>query len=288
MTKHEIINVLIERANSIEKRFSEKTLKTYLQYITKFIDVLNKDISEATERDIRRFLSEYNDKAECTYNLVISSLTFLFETLMTSYLVDEDYISINPMANIKRIANPKKKKKSAITKEDFEKLVAIATNKRDKALLILLAYTGMREDEMINITLEQYQNRNADNGIMLTHTKGSKNRMCYLHDRVIKAIDDYLTVRKDGCEFLFTSNTAKKLLPTSVFRTFKNLAKKADIDNAEDFSPHALRHSFISWNIADGANIEIVATAVGHSSSNITSKIYVDRDLLDVKGLMVG
>jgi hypothetical protein len=45
MNKNEILNVYIKEANSKSRRYSDCTIKTYLQFIDKYLDSLTKDLS---------------------------------------------------------------------------------------------------------------------------------------------------------------------------------------------------------------------------------------------------
>ena len=90
MTKQQIIEIFIKEANSKTRRYSECTIKSYMGFIVKYLDQLDCEVNEATEKTIRAFLSNYDDKSDKTYNLCITSLKTLYDLLEWSYLVDED------------------------------------------------------------------------------------------------------------------------------------------------------------------------------------------------------
>lgn len=288
MTKNEIIKVFLHEADSKSRKYSECTKNTYLSYITKYIESLNKDVSESTERDVRKFMDRYENMSDKTYNLALTSIKVLYDILTTSILVEENYIKKNPVKNIKAIANPKSKEKKSISAEDYNAMLRQCKNTRDTAILTFLMNTGVRESELINLTLEQYLNRDEDNGIKLVVTKGSKERMIYLNENVINAIENYLPFRKPNCDYLFVSNGSKKMTSSAIWKNIKTLAKRARLDEdvIDNLSAHSFRHSMISNMINEGVNIATVATIVGHNNINTTMG-YVDRDKLDVKNAML-
>ena len=61
------------------------------------------------------------------------------------------------------------------------------------------------------------------------------------------------------------------MFPADAYKIFQRIIKKAGI---EQYSVHALRHTFISMMIDGGVPISMVSQMVGHSSIDITMKVY--------------
>ena len=287
MTKVELINVFLKEADSKSRRYSDATKKDYLQYIEKYLDSLDKDLSDTTERDIRKFLADYEDKADTTYNLVLSALSSFYNIVKGSYMCPINYIKENPCRNVKSVAHPTYKEKHAITTEDFDKLISVCKNSRDKALIMVLGFTGMRIDEVLSLTYNQYINREDDGGIKLTITKGSKERTIYFNNEVEKALSDYVNNdRKDG-DTLFISNYGNKMDKSCVWRTIRCLGKRANLDDdvINGLSAHTFRHYTTTRLLTKGVPIPVVSTILGHSNSTITMR-YLDRSMVPVKSAM--
>ena len=287
MTKVELINVFLKEADSKSRRYSDATKKDYLQYIEKYLDSLDKDLSDTTERDIRKFLADYEDKADTTYNLVLSALSSFYNIVKGSYMCPINYIKENPCRNVKSVAHPTYKEKHAITTEDFDKLISVCKNSRDKALIMVLGFTGMRIDEVLSLTYNQYINREDDGGIKLTITKGSKERTIYFNNEVEKALSDYVNNdRKDG-DTLFISNYGNKMDKSCVWRTIRCLGKRANLDDdvINGLSAHTFRHYTTTKLLTKGVPIPVVSTILGHSNSTITMR-YLDRSMVPVKSAM--
>jgi Site-specific recombinase XerD len=212
----------------------------------------------------------------------------LYEILMVSPLVEEGYIINNPCSKIRGVAKPKKKEKKSLTDEDFNAMLESCKNIRDCAILTMLRYTGIRSNELRSIKYEDYINYDANKGLTLKVTKGSKERTIFLNDRVIKEINAYLPYRKEGCDCLFTSNTGTKILETSLLRTIKCIGKRANLDEdvLDNLSPHSFRHTAISSWLNSGVPIQTVATIVGHSNVNMTF-YYADKRMMNAKEAMM-
>ena len=287
MTKQEIIEIFNKEANSKSRRYSDCTKRTYLTYIEKYLDTLSKDVADTTERDIRLFMSNYETKSDKLYNTVLDSLNALYNILESTCLLPENYITKNPCKHIKRVAKPKMKEKKSISNEDFQAMLRACKNSRDKAVLTFFMATGVRNNELMNVKYEDYINYDDDKGLLLTVTKGSKERTIYLNKDVINAVNEYLKDRKDTCEYLFVSNYGNQMSASCIYRTIKTIANRAGLDEdiIDNLSSHSYRHSAITNLINKGINIATVATIVGHNQLSTTFS-YVDKSKLDIKNAM--
>ena len=270
MTKNEIIEVFLKEANSKERKYSQCTINSYLQYINKYLDSLDCEVNKTTEREVRMFLSNYDDKSEKTYNAVISALKCLYDILECSYLVDEDYITKNPMRRIKGIRKPKSKVKVPLTREEQMEMLRNTKNSRDYAILTTLIETGLRVHELIALTLKQYQNRDKENygRIKLEINKGSyDDEYIYINEKCEKAIERYLLDRKESdCDRLFVSNYGNEMSESCLTRTFKTIARRCEFeeDRVSQISNHLCRATFASNMVNEGKDLDIVAKALRH------------------------
>ena len=291
MTKLELENIFIKESKTLERKYSAETIKTYLSIIDKYIDSLgNKDISETTERDVRLFLYPYNKKSENTYNIHVAALRSFYDIISHSIFVDENYITNNPMGNIRMIASPKRKQTMSIDVDTYHKILNGCKNTRDYAIITCLMNLGLREHELIALTVNQYLNRDSKNGIELTVTKGSKKRTIYLNENVCNAIDNYLIDRKESrCNNLFISNGGKAMTRSCIYRTIKTCAKRGGVNNEiiNNLHPHCFRASFATLAIKNGFSPAVVASAMGHSKFDVTFSHYLDDSNLGIREAMI-
>ncbi len=141
-------------------------------------------------------------------------------------------------------------------------------------LLSVLATTGLRVSELINLT---YRAVMTDDAFLLLKGKGGRERLVPLSDeakRVVAAYVKILRQQADGePKHLFPSHGAGSVLTRQHFALeLKDLARAAGID-ASKVSPHVLRHVFASELLAAGADLRSVQQMLGHADI-ATTQIY--------------
>ena len=181
-----------------------------------------------------------------------------------------------------------------------EKLTIVSL--RDAAILELLFSTGLRVSELVGLKKEDINLKRDD---FTVRGKGRKMRIVFLSDRSKKSIGRYLKKREDLNPYLFVSHDpAKKkralvraqkrvvegekkkkqtgLTPRTIQRIVDRYAKEAGI--TKKISPHALRHSFATDLLRNGADLRSVQALLGHSSIT-TTQVYThvsDKHLKEV------
>lgn len=268
MTNQEILNVYEFTASKKPYSLSENTIKTYMNNVSYVLEFVNKNISDITNSDIRGYLLEIDSKvSDGTYNLRINAMKSLYEVLRYNPKT-ENMIEKDPTDGLVLIDTSNKKRKKPLTKEEQFAIISNCKNKRDRAIYSMLISTGLRIHELINLTLDQYLNRDEYGAIYLEINKGSyTNEYVYINESTSKIVDEYLSVRKDGCEYLFVSNGGKQMDRTCVSRTLKTIARRSGAfteDRIIQLSNHLLRHTKATNMIEDGIQIDVVARTLRH------------------------
>ena len=142
----------------------------------------------------------------------------------------------------------------------------------DLAIIELFYSTGIRLSELINTKLKDI---NFEKRTLKVLGKGSKERIVPFGEKADIAVRNYLKIREicntNKLEYLFISNSGKKLYPVQVNRLInKNLALVTELKKK---SPHVLRHSFATHLLDKGADIRAVKDLLGHESLS-TTQIY--------------
>jgi integrase/recombinase XerD len=152
---------------------------------------------------------------------------------------------------------------------------------RNTCLLELLYATGMRVSELVELPVSSAR---GDPAMLLVRGKGDKERMVPLSPPSREALAAWLLVR-DAAEdagrakglppsrFLFPSGGATGHLTRHRFYLLvKELAATAGIDPAK-VTPHTLRHAFATHLLANGADLRVIQTLLGHADVS-TTEIY--------------
>jgi len=141
-------------------------------------------------------------------------------------------------------------------------------------LLEALYATGLRVSELITLPAAAAR---AEGGTITVRGKGGKERLVPLGKAAQKAMRDYrkgLAEAKLGeSRWLFPSfGESGHLTRQHVARELKELAAAAGLDPRK-MSPHVLRHAFASHLLANGADLRVVQTLLGHADVS-TTQIY--------------
>lgn len=144
---------------------------------------------------------------------------------------------------------------------------------RDYCIITLFLNCGMRLSELVGINLNDIR---SDNTLKLTG-KGNKERIVYLNDACLRAIERYKMVRpnvniKDK-NALFISRFNKRISPKTVQFIVKKYLESINLDN-QGYSVHKLRHTAATLMYQHGnVDIRILKDILGHANLG-TTEIY--------------
>lgn len=132
---------------------------------------------------------------------------------------------------------------------------------RDYTLVVLLAMTGLRISEALNIRKEDC-NITAREIIVRSGKKG-KQRIAYMSDKLVNALTEYER-QYQTTVYLFESRLGNKLDRTCVNRVFNR--------HSDVITPHQLRHYFCTQAIKpeSGMSVNEVAALAGHTNIHTT------------------
>ena len=185
-------------------------------------------------------------------------------------------LSINP---IEELETPKLKKslpKYLTLEQSLELLSKVEgpTKERDYCMLVLFLNCGMRLSELVSLNLSDVRHGAAT--IKITG-KGNKERIIYLNDACIDAIDHYVAVRpKDALidkNALFISKQNKRISPKTVQYIVKKYLAMIDL-GGPGYSVHKLRHTAATLMYQHGhVDIRVLQDILGHENLG-TTEIY--------------
>jgi len=211
------------------------------------------------------------------------------------WLADEDELPGNPLLGMKP---PKLDRKvtDAITDDDLKRLIKACQGKslrdrRDEAIVRLMAETGLRANELIELRCEDVDL--ARGLVVVQRGKGGKGRIAPFGPQTATALDRYLRMRR---QYAAADNTQLFIgghIPTFSYwglaRTLRIRAKDAGI---EGFHVHKLRHTAATrWLRAGGSEGGLMAVA-GWSSRTMLDRYVAasaaERAAEESRGLNLG
>jgi integrase/recombinase XerD len=152
---------------------------------------------------------------------------------------------------------------------------------RDTALFELLYATGLRVSELVGLPVAAVR---GDPRMILVRGKGDKERMVPLSTPAREALTDWLAHRdaieeaarntgKPASRHLFPGDGRDGHLTRQYFHSLvKDAAIRAGISPAR-VTPHVLRHAFATHLLANGADLRVIQTLLGHADV-ATTEIY--------------
>ena len=185
-------------------------------------------------------------------------------------------LDINPM---EQLDSPKLQKAlpKHLSLDQSKNLLSVVDGsyqERDYCILTLFLNCGMRLSELCGLNLSDIQ----DNMIKVTG-KGNKQRIIYLNDACLKAIQGYLPVRAKGISVikdrnaLFLSRLGNRISNKTVqYIVYQNL-EKAGL-GGQGLSVHKLRHTAATLMYQYGhVDIRVLKDVLGHENLG-TTEIY--------------
>ena len=260
---------------------TEKTLNAYQYEIARFLDFIknetkrNPSLKDLNQEKVEDWLANGHIENTTRARMLSSLKSF------SRFLNDRDLLKTNPLEKLK---TPRIRKKtiSFLTTEEFQTLLRDAKNDslkiktlrgRDYAILALFIGSGIRISELRGLKM---QNVDLKAGQIKITRKGGKEQWVPIGEGVKKALSDWLECRNElkinpKNQSLFLSN---RMLPMSV-QTIRDVVKKWMKRTGlwgKKMSPHTLRHSYATAQIAAGTPVQIVQELLGHNQLNTTSK----------------
>lgn len=148
---------------------------------------------------------------------------------------------------------------------------------RASAIVEVFLSTGCRVGEMEKM---QRHEVNWNDGSMIVHGKGNKDRVVFLNDKARFFLERYLKSRDDDTPNLFVSlhSPHDGLGKSSIEKIIREIGTECGVKA----HPHKFRRTCATNALRHGMPIDQVARMLGHNSIE-TTKIYLDTDDEDLK-----
>lgn len=242
---------------------SQKTLDYYQNTLAMMTDALDKPYTQITSDDLRAYLNEYEHNRN-TSKVTIDNIRRIMSSFF-SWLEDEDYIVKSPVRRIHKV------KTATVAKEVFsdEDLVTLrdsCTSSRDLAIIELLASTGMRIGELVNLNRSDINFHERE---CIVTGKGNKQRPVYFDAKAKLHLRSYLDSRSDTEPALFVSlrGTPRRVTIDGIETRLRQLGRDADVGRVH---PHKFRRTLATHAIDKGMPIEQVQKLLGHAKIDTT------------------
>lgn len=253
---------------------SSGTISRYTECIKAFCDFINKDLSEATSIDLRRYLAMCLSRgvSERTCESRRSYINTFY-----NWMLVEEYTAKNDMLKVKTIKYTEEKE-NPLSDTDISMIRDSVEDSRDRALFEVLISTGLRCAELCSLKINDIDINSMQ--VHVKNGKGGKERYTYMSPIARMYLSRYLVERKHCSDYAFCNNRGGgKMTKSNMYRVVKNIGKVSGVDNLH---PHRLRHTFASQLAKHGMAPQEIQTLLGHKNLN-TTMIYVSTSNESIK-----
>ena len=272
---------------------SEKTVKhttNSVRYFDRFLGGID-DVSKVVADDLKRFIVDLRGRKRWAERSDVQVKDKISGTSINTYvraikafwswMEQQDIIKSNPLAAVPAPKLPKRLPK-IIDEHDLEAIFQVDMSQRDKAILLLLLDSGIRLNELVNLTVDDLNS--TYNGITVTG-KGDKQRHVFVSSDTGDELSCYDIFHRPepavSTDRFFLTHDGYSLTPARVQKILERLGKKAGLK--QRLSPHKLRHSYATLSLKYGANLELLRRSMGHTDIK-TTEVYLHLTDADVQG----
>ncbi|WP_428833906.1 tyrosine-type recombinase/integrase [Lysinibacillus telephonicus] len=285
------------------KHLSKKTLKSYEQSLTLFLNYLKQelgvdDASKVKTSHIRHYIKYLRERGKYTVTTTEKSLSInhpekrtdynkqISDTTIANYLrnirvffnflMKEREITVNPTENIEKI-KPKRKKKQLLNEQELKLLFGSFDltkfhEYRTWVQLRIILDTGIRANECCELMPEDIDFRTKS--ILIRKTKNGHERYVFFGHKMSVDLKRWIKHRDrySDSDYLFPTTKGTRLDVTNFEGTVK---KKGKIIGLE-VHPHLLRNNFAKYYLLENGDFATLSRLLGHSSVETTMKAYLD------------
>jgi site-specific recombinase XerD len=267
----------------IERRLAPLTCSAYERDVGACIAFLEREgivtVGEVRPADLRRFLTAESIRrpSPSSQARTVAALKCFFRFLLENEQLERDPALV--------LRTPKKREAlpdvldrrelarllAATERDDVWKRNHDGKRERDRLLLALFAYAGLRRSELLGL---DWADVDLDRRLLkVRKAKGGRQRVVPIHPALEPLFLDYLRVRAHDSEpALFVGVQGRRLSQTIMTQTFLRYARAAGVTERKRVTPHTLRHVFASELLRAGANLRQIQELLGHKHLDSTQR----------------
>jgi site-specific recombinase XerD len=243
----------------VDKGLSRITVEGYCRCLSIALRRMRKFVPDTQE--IRKYIL-WMHKKQYSYSHIVN----------TSLAVEHFSRLKGTELTLGRPRKPKQIIQGVLSESEISRLIQSAKTAREKAIICLLAYSGIRNRELCGV-----RRRDIDlgaNTLKILGGKNKKDRIVNISAECTKVVIEYLNVhRRKPEDYLFTTlEKENQLNPGDLRKMVRVLTSRAKIGRR--VFPHLFRHSLATNLLNRGASLIMIKEQLGHAFIESTM-IYV-------------
>jgi len=283
---------------------THQSVQSYASNLNDFLRHLERlGVSEVTGIDkgvIREYIRVLREERKVTLTTIenhLSSISSFLEYLVWEGIVESNVAPAVRKRYLKHYKNGDSgdsHSRKLITIEQLKLLIDSIMIPRDKAIILLLAKTGIRRGELISIDVGDVDLVGLK--IMLKLKKKRSNRLVFFDEECAKVLQDWLKVReryaREDVPALFITETGGRLEDNGVYLVVTKHAARVGLHDEvskkleDHLTPHCFRHWFTTYLRRNGMPREMVQELRGDVRTDAIDIYYhIDEEQLKAKYL---
>ncbi len=275
----------------VEKNLSPRTRKAYLYDLRRFADFVRDQtgsprlpaLSQVEKEAISAYLVHLREGLgyrPSTLSRSISSIRVFFD-----FCVEQGWLEESPAHGISSPKRPRKLPVYLIEKELRALFdapdVATVQGLRDRAMLIAMAFCGLRLQELVGLSVGDVD---FESRTLRVLGKGSKERLIPMNRDVDYALRAWLDQRNSEAKekAIFTNRFGRRMSGRMVEKIVDKHVKAAGLSRAK-LSPHKLRHTFATMLHQKDVDLVEIQALLGHAAIS-TTQIYTHTNRQRLRG----
>jgi len=249
--------------------YAQNTYSTYKKSLEKLIDYIGADTDVRTirKKHLQDFINSLPESLKATtvnHHVYVTRLFFKF-------LLEFDFIE-GDVSSVLKTKEQSHIEVETIDEEVFDKLIDFDLENildyRDKAILLLMYYTGALPGEICSLTLNDYDSDNKT----VTYRRTTGIRTLKINLEITKILDEYIRIKEDyrPAVAIFASKNDNELNHRTLFNIIRKRTKDANIK--QRVSGMVFRFSYADRLFKEGTDIRKIQKLLGHSHTYLTQR----------------
>ena len=260
----------------LKRRFpGRSTAKHYVSDMNCFRRQVEKSLIEVNRSDIDHYIDEERSRgsAVTTVKRRVMSLKSFYEFVKEEL---NEPNRENPVWVKRHAGRIPKQLPRDLRDEEVERLLAIVTDLRDRNMLLLMLYGGLRVEEVVNLKVAGLSDELKEGETtfkLRVRGKGRKERVVYLPEEVTQTVRRHLSSEPNRTDEqpLFLSRRGQKMSVAGVQWVLRQYAQQSGIP----VTCHRLRHTCARWLAEGEMPLLSLSRFLGHSQLATTQR-YID------------
>lgn len=247
----------------VKRGLGAVTIHGYHGGMRRFFSHTNKLIP--TETHIAKYITMFHAK-KYSYSYIVN----------TSLAIERYMEFLGKPIKLGKPRKPKRTIMDTMSEAEIARLLGATKSIREKALISLVAYSGVRSRELCNLKVSDINF--ASSSILVRSGKGNKDRIVCVASECLDLVQRYVqTYPRSYADFLFSTLKRQRQYQTGDLRKLiRVVAARAGLERR--IYPHLLRHSLATNMLNRGANLITIQQQLGHAFIE-TTMVYLHPSL---------